>query len=203
MAWFINDFKHCHFILASASPRRSELLRMVGFPFDIIPSHINEKYQNHITPIDYVLQNARHKGDSVAKQYPESIVIAADTVVVFKNDLLEKPRNKRHARQLLHKLSGQTHQVYTGFGLINRAHDKTKFEYEKTDVTFRVLSDQLIEWYLETGEPYDKAGAYGAQGKGALLIECVRGCYFNVVGLPLSKFFYVLNEFLMKNSMVG
>jgi septum formation protein len=198
MVWFINNFERYHFVLASASPRRSELLRMIGFPFDIIPSHIEENYQNNLNPIDYVLQNAHHKGDAVAKQYPASIVIAADTVVVFKNDLLEKPRNKRHARQLLSKLSGQTHQVYTGFGLINRSRDKSKFEYEKTDVTFRSLSNRMIEWYLETGEPYDKAGAYGAQGKGALLIECVKGCYFNVVGLPLSKFFYVLNEFLIQ-----
>jgi septum formation protein len=203
MTWFINDLIKYHFILASASPRRSELLRMVGFPFEVIPSQVAEIYHDHLTPIEYVLQNARKKGEAVAMAYPQSVVIAADTVVVLKGELLEKPKDKPHARQLLQKLSGQMHQVYTGFGLINKAGNKILLEYEKTDVTFRQLSNHMIEWYLETDEPYDKAGAYGAQGKGALLIASVHGCYFNVIGLPLSKFFQVLNKFLNKMQQSG
>jgi septum formation protein len=198
MEYIINNLMHHHFVLASASPRRSELLKMAGLTFDIEPSQVEEIYRDHLTPIEYVLENARNKGKVIAEQYPESIVISADTIVVLEDEILEKPKDRSHARLLLEKLSGKTHQVYTGFGLIQFARKRDRFDYEKTDVTFRELSDQMIQWYIETNEPYDKAGAYGAQGKGTLLIERVNGCFFNVVGLPLSKFFYILNEFLIK-----
>ena len=194
----IENPENFHIVLASASPRRSELLKMAGLAFDIKPSQVAEVYRDHLTPVEYVLENARNKGMYIAKQDPESIIISADTIVVLDDEILENPNDKKHARGLLQKLSGKTHQVYTGFGLIQYAYKRDCFDYEKTDVTFRKLSDRTIDWYLETDEPYDKAGAYGAQGKGALLIERVNGCYFNVVGLPLSKFFCMLNEFLMK-----
>jgi septum formation protein len=197
MDYIIENPANYVFILASASPRRSELLKMAGLTFKIIPSQVEEIYRDHLSPKEYVLENACNKGNDIAKEYPSAIVISADTIVVLNNEILEKPKDKEHARVLLKKLSGQTHQVYTGFGLIHYEHDRNRFEYEKTDVTFRGLSDRMIEWYLGTSEPYDKAGAYGAQGKGALLIERVNGCYFNVVGLPISKLFTALNEFLL------
>jgi septum formation protein len=185
------------FILASASPRRSELLKRIGFNFTIKPSQVDEIYRDHLSPTEYVLENALIKGSAIANENPSAVVISADTIVVLNDEILEKPKNRAHARTLLKKLSGQTHQVYTGFGFIQNEQNRQRFDFAKTDVTFRELSDRMINWYLETGEPYDKAGAYGAQGKGALLIERVDGCYFNVVGLPLSKFFTVLNEFLI------
>jgi len=200
MEYIMNNLANYHFVLASASPRRSELLKMAGLTFDIQPSQVEEVYRDHLTPIDYVLENARNKGKEIAQQYPESIVISADTIVVLEHEILEKPKDKSHARILLQKLNGKTHQVFTGYGLVQLARKTDRFDYEKTDVTFRKLPNQMIEWYINTNEPYDKAGAYGAQGRGALLIERVNGCYFNVVGLPLSKFFYTLNEFLVNNN---
>jgi septum formation protein len=196
MTYIMNNLADFHFVLASASPRRAELLKRSGLTFDIQPSQVDEVYRDHLSPIDYVLENARNKGTAISTQHPESIVISADTVVVLENEILEKPVDKSHARLLLQKLNGKTHQVFTGFGFSRHDRKMERFDYEKTDVTFRKLSTQMIEWYINTDEPYDKAGAYGAQGKGAILIERVNGCYFNVVGLPLSKFFYILNEFL-------
>ena len=197
MEHILKNQEKYHIILASASPRRKELLAMVGLVFEVVPSNVEELYRDHLTPVEYVLENARNKGMHVAKQNQSSVVISADTIVVLNDQILEKPRDRTDARSLLKKLSGNTHQVYTGFGIIHYAEKRHIFAYEKTDVSFRVLSDEMIEWYLETGEPYDKAGAYGAQGKGTLLIERVNGCYFNVVGLPLSKFFFMLNEFIL------
>lgn len=193
---FKNQNKY-HFILASASPRRQDLLSRTGLVFDVIPSHVEEVYRNHLTPVAYVLENARKKAIAIAEENPLSIIVSADTIVVYNDEILEKPADKAHARSLLQNLSGNTHTVYTGFGIMHYALHKHLFDYEKTNVTFRKLSDEMIEWYLNTDEPYDKAGAYGAQGKGALLIERVDGCYFNVVGLPLSKFFFRLNEFIL------
>lgn len=184
-------------ILASASPRRFELLNLLDLTFKVIPSHVEEVYSDHLTPLEYVLENARKKGRYIAQKYPDSLVISADTIVVFKDQILEKPRDERHAREILTRLSGHTHQVLTAFGLIVENKNREVFDYESTLVTFRNLSQDEIFAYLETGEPFDKAGGYGAQKYGAVLIEKVNGCFFNVIGLPLSKFFTTLNKFLL------
>ena len=182
-------------ILASASPRRYELLKLIDLEFRVIPSHIEEVYSEHLTPVEYVLENARNKGLAIAEKYPESLIISADTIVVLNDHILEKPRDERHAREILTHLSGHTHTVLTAFGLFHSRKGREVVEYEATRVTFRNLTQDEIFAYLETGEPFDKAGAYGAQKYGALFIEKVDGCFFNVIGLPLSKFFTTLSKF--------
>lgn len=184
-------------VLASESPRRYELLKMIGINFKVRPSHIEEVNTRNLPPIEYTLNNARLKGRSIAKILPESIVISADTVVVYKDEILEKPKDEAHAREILHKLNGKTHTVVTGFGLSLLAKEKEVFTYETTKVTFRNLSQNEIIAYVNTGEPFDKAGGYGAQGAGSMLIKRIEGCFFNVVGLPLSNFFITMDKFLM------
>lgn len=191
----LDDFK---VILASESPRRYELLTMIGLNFVVRPSHIAEVYQDHLSPLEYARENARKKGDFIATKYPEALVISADTIVILRRQILEKPQDEAHAYQLLKMLSGKTHEVITAFGLKIKAKDAAIFSHESTRVTFRRLAENEIRAYVNTGEPLDKAGAYGAQGQGSVLIEKVDGCFFNVVGLPLSNFFATLNRFLLK-----
>lgn len=183
-------------ILASESPRRYELLRMIGLEFKVRPSHVDEIYQDHLSPEEYAIENAKKKCMSIATKYPNSLVISADTIVVYKNEILEKPKDEMHALEILKKLSNHTHEVITGFGFILGDEQKSFFDYEETRVTFRKLTEYEIKAYIETGEPFDKAGGYGAQGFGSLIIKKVDGCFFNVVGLPLPKFFTSLDKFL-------
>jgi septum formation protein len=184
-------------ILASQSPRRYELLKMIGLNFRVRPSHIEEIYNDGLSPVDYAISNAQKKGRSIAKILPNSLVISADTIVVHKNDILEKPTDEAHAREILKRLSGSTHEVVTGFGLSLQSKNKFIFDHEITKVTFRNLSQYEISAYITTGEPFDKAGGYGAQGVGSLLIKRVEGCFFNVVGLPLANLFSTLDKFLI------
>ena len=185
-------------ILASASPRRFELLRMIGLDFTVRPSNVDEIYQDHLTPQEYVIENAKKKGRYIAEKFPESLVISADTIVVYKDKILEKPRDEKHAMDIIKLLIGRTHQVLTGFGFILQANRCEKFNIESSLVTFRNLSQEEIRAYINTGESFDKAGGYGAQGQGALLIKKIDGCFYNVVGLPLSAFFSTLNNFLLE-----
>ena len=185
-------------ILASASPRRFELLRMIGLDFTVRPSNVDEIYHDHLTPREYVIENAKKKGRYIAKKFPESLVISADTIVVYKDKILEKPRDEKHAMDIIKLLSGHTHQVLTGFGFILQANAREEFNIESSLVTFRNLSQDEIRVYINTGESLDKAGGYGAQGQGALLIKKIDGCFYNVVGLPLSAFFSTLNNFLLE-----
>ncbi len=184
-------------VLASKSPRRYELLKMIGLDFKVRPSHAEEIYENHMSPVEYVLDNAHRKGMLVANKLPDSLIISADTIVILNDQILEKPENELHARRILQQLSGKTHEVITGFGFTLLEEEKSVFDYETTKVTFRKLNQTEISAYIETGEPFDKAGAYGAQGAGSLLIQKVEGCFYNVVGLPLSKFFMTLDKFLL------
>lgn len=171
-------------ILASGSPRRSELLKSLGIEFDVMIPRIIEKTDLK-KPWEYVLELSRLKGESVFSQHPEALILSADTVVSFKSRILEKPKDREEARSMLSILSGQTHEVYTAVYLKSR-DDEISF-YEKTEVSFRKLSEKLIEGYLDTGEPFDKAGAYGIQGRGQVLVESIRGNYANVVGLPTAQ----------------
>ena len=189
----IDQFK---IILASQSPRRFELLKMIGLDFEVKPSNIIEKNKNALQPLDYALMNAKEKARVVGEKYPNSIVISADTIVVLGNQILEKPENDNHAFEILKQLNGKTHEVITAYGVILKSKEISKFDYEKTKVKFRRLPHDKIKAYVKTSEPLDKAGGYGAQGLGSLLIEKVDGCFYNVVGFPLGKFYLMLEEIL-------
>lgn len=173
------------FILASASPRRKEILDTVGYKFDIIPSESEEKIKDGLSPKDTVEALAYQKALDVYAAHPDCVVLGADTIVVFDGEILGKPRDKEDAKRMLKMLSGQTHEVRTGYCVLGGNMEIVLSEC--TLVTFFELSDEEIENYINTGEPMDKAGAYGIQGKGALLVRSILGDYFNVVGLPVAN----------------
>ena len=198
MLSLLKNIDQYEIILASQSPRRYELLKMIGLKFKVRPSHAVEINKDNLPPIEYTLKNARLKGFEIAKKSPECLVISADTIVVYKGEILEKPKDESHAREILKKLSGKSHEVVTGFGLTLFSENKSVFNHETSKVTFRNLSQTEITAYINTGEPFDKAGGYGAQGTGSLLIKRIEGCFFNVVGLPLANFFVTLDKFLIE-----
>jgi septum formation protein len=179
------------FILASASPRRRELLRSVDLKFKTIPAHVNENYLAGETPRQHVKRLARNKALAIAHQYPDAWVLGADTIVVIDDLILGKPKNKTQARQMLERLSGRKHEVFTGFSLSRTASRVTKTKVIRSAVQFKPLSKEEMEWYISCDEPYDKAGGYAVQGKGAYFIKAIRGSYTNVIGLPLCE---VLDE---------
>jgi len=174
-------------ILASASPRRAELLRQVGWQFEVIASGVEENDAAvDQTPASLAATHARNKALDVSGQNPGRLTLGADTIVVIGERILGKPTSAAEAREMLRALSGRQHQVVTAVALA--LGDKLLAEdVVTTDVTFRELSEREIEDYVATGEPMDKAGAYGIQGRGALIVRQIRGCYFNVVGLPLAR----------------
>lgn len=182
-------------ILASASPRRADLLSQIGLMFEIYPSNIPEITLNN-TSAELVTQDlALQKARSVAERHTEGFVIGADTLVSLKGELLGKPKNMTHAQEMLTRLSGTCHEVVTGVALIDAKLDKEKTWVETTQVYFRKLCPAEIDAYIETGEATDKAGAYGIQGRGAAFVKRIEGCYFNVVGLPLASLVEQLAEF--------
>jgi septum formation protein len=166
-------------ILASASPRRRQLLDMLGIPVRVVPSNIPEVRRPAETPVDYVERLAREKALSV----PGGRVLGADTTVVIRDEVLEKPTDPADALRMLRKLQGRTHQVVTSVALV--AEEVVHQATDVTSVTFRRLPDELLEAYVATGEPMDKAGAYGIQGYGAALVERIEGDFFSVMGLPI------------------
>jgi septum formation protein len=173
-------------ILASASPRRSELLRGLGLDFEVLPSSIEEKREPGEGAEEYVARLARDKGRAIATQHPAAWVISADTVVYIDGEILEKPGDKNEARAMLRQLSDRRHVVYSGVSLQNAESGYEDANVTTTTVQFVPLREDRIAWYVETGEPMDKAGAYAVQGIGAMFIRSVEGNYTNVVGLPLS-----------------
>jgi len=183
-----------HVVLASASPRRRELLALIFSEFEVVPSEFDEsEMPGDLAPAESVLYSARMKARDVARKYPDSLVIGADTIVVVDDAILGKPGDSEDAARMLRMLSGREHQVYTGITVI--ASEKERAAVECTNVRFRELSDEVISRYIASGEPMDKAGAYAIQGKGAVLITSISGCYPNVVGLPLYKLSTLLQEF--------
>lgn len=188
-------------ILASASPRRQELLAMLGLDFTVMASSYEERAQPDpaATPAEQVMATARGKAEEVfrlASRVPEtadSLVVGADTIVVLEGEVLGKPGDQAEARRMLRTLSGRWHQVFTGLALLHRA--KAITTYEMTRVHFRPLSDREIDAYLRTGEPMDKAGAYGIQGLGAIFVDRIEGCFYNVMGLPVPRFALLLKEY--------
>jgi len=187
--------KKVKLILASGSPRRIELLKMLGCKFQIIPSKVEEKINPRLSPIQNVKRLSRLKALDVASKISEGIVIAADTIVVLDKKILGKPKTKKEAKEMLEKLSGKEHRVITGLAVVDAKTKKALQDFVTARVKFRELNKDLIKKYIATGEPLDKAGAYGIQGKGALLVESIKGDYFNVVGLPLNALNQLLEKF--------
>jgi septum formation protein len=192
----IEQLERLDIILASASPRRYELLKGLGLNFKVIPSDAPE---DHILLSDFegvVKKNALSKGMAVAQKHPDALVISADTIVVLGNRIMGKPKTEQEAFEMLQALNGETHRVYTGIGLFFQRYERSALDAVCTKVRFRQLSEEEIWAYIGTGEPFDKAGGYGIQGQGALLVDGIDGCFFNVVGLPLSRLFTMLTEFM-------
>ncbi len=183
-------------ILASASPRRQALLRQVGFQFETYASNIDEDSVTGPDPETVVTVLSREKAKTVAMSFQDALIVGADTIVVLDGVILGKPKNHMDATRMLQSLSGREHVVYTGFTIHDRPSDKTVTAYEKTTVTFRSLARDEIEEYVQSGSPMDKAGAYGIQDDyGALFVERIEGCFYNVVGFPLTKFYQTLLKF--------
>ncbi len=184
-----------HIILASQSPRRRELLGQMGITdFQVITPMVEESWEGFWPPDRLVKELSLRKALAVrGLTDPDSLIIAADTVVVLDHTILGKPKDEEDARLTLLSLSGKRHSVYTGVTVLQG--DRTISDFERTWVTFRSLSPEEISGYLATGEPMDKAGSYGIQGRGALLVSGIEGDYFNVMGLPVSRLGQILNEF--------
>ncbi|MDX6406137.1 MAG: nucleoside triphosphate pyrophosphatase [Blastocatellia bacterium] len=170
-------------ILASASPRRAEILRTVNWPFETLPTDIDETREPGEVALAYVQRLARAKAEAAARRCPDGIIVGADTVVLINQQILGKPRDQSDARDMLRQLSGEWHQVLTGVALVGPS--ESKVACQTTEVKFAVMSRDEIDWYVSSGEPQDKAGAYAIQGLGARFIEEIQGDYFNVVGLPV------------------
>jgi septum formation protein len=180
-------------ILASTSARRAELLSAAGFEFEIAPANVDETPNEEEVPTDYVLRVARAKADRVSMdQPPGRVVLAADTVVVAGDRMMGKPVDRRDAEAMLRTLSGAVHQVHTA--VVVQARARQMFEVVTTRVRVQPLSDDEIAWYLATGEPDGKAGAYGIQGRAARFIDWIDGSWSNVVGLPISTVYRLLKQ---------
>jgi septum formation protein len=172
-------------VLASGSPRRRELLALVGIAHEVIPANIDESYLTGETPRAHAERLAREKAAALGAA-EDAVVIGSDTIVVVDGDVLGKPRDRAHAAEMLRRLSGRSHVVMTGVAA--RWRGRLVSGLEEVGVTFRTLSDADIERYIDTGEPMDKAGAYGIQGYGATLVERIEGDFYTVMGFPLARF---------------
>ncbi|HXG90779.1 MAG TPA: Maf family protein [Blastocatellia bacterium] len=172
-------------ILASASPRRAEILAKIGVEFEIEPSQIHERPHADEAPPDYIIRIARAKVIAVARKREAGLIIGADTIVVLDGRVLGKPQDEEDAQRMLRQLSGKWHAVMTGVALLDVATRREVADYDKTLVRFAQMTEKEIDWYVGTKEPMDKAGAYGIQDLGGLFVEEIAGNYYNVVGLPL------------------
>jgi len=185
-------------ILASSSPRRAEVMRNAGFVFEVRPADVDETRQAHEAAEAYVSRIAKAKAETVAQRVraagERAIVIAADTTVVAEGQILGKPRDADDARRMLRLFSGKTHEVLTALCVINIPTGKEALHVERTRVDFLKMSEEEIESYIQIGEPFDKAGAYGIQGIAGRFATSIEGCYFNVLGLPLSRLWTTLQE---------
>lgn len=182
-------------ILASASPRRGELLNRLGFNFTIVPSKIDEDRFQGLAPAEMVEKLAVNKARKVASLVEDTVVIAADTVVVLDGEVLGKPADEKEACDMLNRLQGEKHAVYTGIALCRTDDDKLLLDHDITDVYMSNMSEEEIVSYVKTGEPMDKAGSYGIQGLGGIFVERINGSYFTVMGLPVHKLALMLKEF--------
>jgi septum formation protein len=181
-------------ILASKSPRRYELLKQVGLEFDPIPSRIEEDFIKGEPPRKHVLRLAEAKALDVGNQHPDRWVIAADTIVYVDHSILGKPKSREETKRMLRRLSGKEHRVLTGFSVHHLEKGKGDREAVQTAVKVKKLAQPEMEWYIQTSEPYDKAGGYAIQGIGSFMIEAIKGSYTNVVGLPICELIQMLSR---------
>ena len=171
-------------VLASSSPRRAEILERAGWPHEIIVAGIDETLFPNEKAGDYVQRLARSKAEAVASRLTQGLVLGADTTVVVANQILGQPADEADARRMLNLLNAKWHEVLTGVAVV-RVGGETRVAYETTRVRFAEMNDNEIDWYISTGEPFGKAGAYGIQGKASLFVEEIEGDYFNIMGLPI------------------
>lgn len=188
-------------ILASASPRRRELMKLITEDFEVFSADVDETLPENTDPFKASEYLADIKAKSAGKSFPEDFVIGCDTTVIINDMILGKPKDSKHCHEYLEMLSGKTHKVVTACSIVRGIYKRT-FSVV-TEVTFRKLSPEDIEWYISTGESFDKAGGYGIQGKGSLLIEKINGDYFNVVGLPVSRLNQELKRFIYITNYVS
>ena len=194
--------KNSRLILASKSPRRRYLLEQARLEFSVIPSNFEENSIPPSSPESYVKRLAEAKAKDISQRYPDSWVIGADTIVLIDNTMLGKPASRPEARKMLRSLSGKTHQVLTGYCICCEATGRFFSEAIKTDVCFKELTGSQIDWYISSGEPFDKAGAYAIQGIGTFLVKCIHGSYTNVVGLPVCEVLeFLINEGVVELTM--
>ena len=185
-------------ILASRSPRRRYLLEKAGIEFSVIPSEVDERSVSLSTPESYVIRLAEAKAADISYKYPDCWIIGADTIVFVDHTILGKPASRDEARAMLKRLSAKTHQVHTGYCICRQASNHFYSQSVTTDVSFKNLSQAEIDWYIGSGEPFDKAGAYAIQGIGTLWVSRLNGSYTNVVGLPVCE----VLEYLIKEKAV-
>lgn len=187
-----NDLK---LVLASSSPRREEILEQLNLKFTIVPSKIDEDNFDSSDPVELVRKLAEEKARSVSQLVEDAIIIAADTVVVYNDQILGKPSGKLDAKKMLKKLSSDQHQVITGVAVLNSSSGESHVDYNITEVKMTALSEQEINSYVDTGEPLDKAGSYAIQGFGGLFVEEIKGSYYSVMGLPIHQLAKLLDKF--------
>lgn len=180
--------------LASSSPRRRELLNQIGLPYKVLSLDVDENLPPGLSPAEQVTTLAWRKAEAAARQVESGVVIAADTVVALGDKVLGKPDDESGSLAMLKQLQGKTHQVYTGLTLWRLPDGPVLTDFECTGVHLRRIGREELERYVKTGEPADKAGAYGIQGRAAVFVSGIEGCYFNVVGLPLFKLAQMLKE---------
>jgi len=197
---FLSHAVQEHLVLASASPRRRDILEQLGFEFEILPTSVDEEGLRWDDPIRNALILAELKAVDAQAQRPRKTIIAADTVVVKDSKSLGKPADEREAAEMLELLSGGAHEVVTGVALVAPPNIRL-IETERTTVVFRTLTAREIGGYIETGEPFDKAGAYAIQGYASIFVKRIEGCYFNVVGLPVPRLFGMFRE--LENRLGG
>jgi septum formation protein len=193
--WRVNMPEKRRIILASASPRRREILGITGLRFSVDSSEYEEDMEMGLKPHQLAKFLSAEKARAIASKYPNALVIAADTFIVFKGKFLGKPHTEEEARRMLVLLNGKAHSVITGFTILDTKSRKKLSRSVETKVYFRKMTEQEIESYVGTGEPLDKAGAYAIQGIGAVIVKKIEGDYFNVVGLPLNSLTEALRKF--------
>jgi septum formation protein len=187
--------KDVTFILASSSPRRRQLLSTLGLPFTVLSADVDEQFASELSPAEVVEQLSLRKARAVATKVSSGLVIGSDTIVVLDGEILGKPNNPQHAVEMLSRLQGEQHTVFTGVAIVDAASNLSEVAHNSTKVRMRPLTEQEQQAYVATGEPLDKAGAYAIQGLGATLVEGIEGDYFTVVGLPLALTAKMLSTF--------
>lgn len=182
-------------VLASTSPRRFRLLKNLGLKINVIRSRVRESKFSADNPVKLAKTLALAKAQDVARSIGEGLVVGADTIVVLRGKILGKPRDEREAKTMLKELSGRTHEVITGIAVVEASTGRKTVDCVRTKVKFRRLMEREISSYVASGEPLDKAGAYGIQGRAGVFVEKIEGCYYNVVGLPLARLAEILKDY--------